>query len=318
VSKQTVARIRSYLRAFNQAYPPLFNLRGRPRVLTPAQESFIVDYLHDRPSAYLSEVQWVLQDEFEVIVELHTLSRAIRRQGWTRKTLKRHAAERSEHLRTRWLGRMAEWSPEQVVFVDESVSNERTGWRKYGWSPRGVAPIEIASIKRSQRWSILPAYSIEGWIEGTLCIQGSITAEIFNDWLRDTVLPYCRRRRLSGYPPQVLIMDNASIHRSSTVRQLCRRAGVELAYLPPYSPDFNPIEISFFILKAWIRNNIQLAPSFSDFGQFLEYAIEFSNAGQYAKEHFNHCGYIHYFEEHFIDDWEEESPAVSPSGLPTI
>jgi len=306
VSRQTVARIRLYLTEFDTLRTPTYALRGRPRSLAPREEQFIINLLIDRPSAYLYEVQTALVEEFQIWAEIRTISRTIYRLGWSRKTLKRHALERSERLRRNWIGKMAGWRADQLIFIDESAANERTGYRKYGWSPQGVEAIEITSIRRSPRWSIVPAYSNEGWIDGTLCLQGSITSAIFLNWIKNTVLPYCRDRYEAGYPRQILIMDNASIHRNEELRTLCRLSGVELEFLPPYSPDYNPIEISFYLLKAWIREHITEAACFPDFGEFLLYAIQYSNAGRFASKHFDHCGYAVEYEGMYEEDINEE------------
>ena len=97
-----------------------------------------------------------------------------------------------------------------LVFVDESAANERTKDRKYGWSPRGIPALETQILHHSKRWSILPAYTIDGYIT-TMIVQGSITRDIFNRWVREEVLPQCNL--FPGFQ-SVLIMDNASIHQS--------------------------------------------------------------------------------------------------------
>jgi transposase len=77
--------------------------------------------------------------------------------------------------------------------------------------------------------------------------QGAITAEYMEEFLRDDVLPHLT----SGY--HVLLLDNASIHRSPAIVQLCRDFSIQLEYLPPYSPDYNPIEKTFKVLKSWMK-----------------------------------------------------------------
>ena len=99
------------------------------------------------------------------------------------------------------------------MFIDELGANERTGYRKYGWSPTNLPAIEVSSIRRSERWSVLPAYGCNGFLEGTLIYQGSITAEIFNAWIEVTVLPQCT-------PGTILVMDNASIYRNKVRSQI--------------------------------------------------------------------------------------------------
>ena len=74
----------------------------------------------------------------------------------------------------------------------------------------------------------------------------------------------------------MLIIDNAKIHYNKELRNMCDEAGVLLKYLPPYSPDLNPIETSFAVLKAWIRRNANLSDTFAEggrFGEFLDLAI---------------------------------------------
>jgi hypothetical protein len=75
-----------------------------------------------------------------------------------------------------------------LVFVDESGVYKRTGDRKYSWSLQGLISVEYRSIKHSERWSILLALTLDGWID-CLIFQGSITAQIFVDWLEQKVLP---------------------------------------------------------------------------------------------------------------------------------
>lgn len=95
-------------------------------------------------------------------------------------------------------------------------------------------------FKRSKRWSVLPAYTVDGYIAWDV-IHGSVTEEILNDFVRHKVLPQCTPTVL-GDPRSVIVVDNASIHHNQELQDMCDIAGVILAYLPPYSPDYNPIE----------------------------------------------------------------------------
>ena len=97
-----------------------------------------------------------------------------------------------------------------MIFLDESAANEKSAHRKYGWGPIGTTPHIYSPIKRSERWSVLPAYAADGFIAWQI-IQGSFNAELFNDFVRDQVLPQCNP--FPG-PKSVIIMDNAPIHRN--------------------------------------------------------------------------------------------------------
>jgi transposase len=179
------------------------------------------------------------------------------------------------------------WDDEQLVFLDETASNERTGDRKKGWSPIGIECTVDKPIKRSERWSILPALSNEGYIDWII-YQGSITADLFLEFLQEKILPQCE-----PFPGKrsVLIMDNASIHKNVLIKTACDEAGVLLQFLPPYSPDFNPIESTFKDLKAWIKANYITALEFESFLEFLEFAIQ-QVCRREVRGHFRACGYV--------------------------
>jgi transposase len=94
--------------------------------------------------------------------------------------------------------------------------------------------------------TLLASMSMEGMGE-CLAVEGSTTTKVFETYLERVLVPSLR----AG---QVVVMDNLSSHKGSRVRDLIeQRGGCELIYLPPYSPDFNPIEEAFAKLKALLR-----------------------------------------------------------------
>lgn len=226
-------------------------------------------------------------DEFNVEVSLATISRVLQRAQWSREAVEARAAERSEPLRRVWQGTQKKYESSQLVFLDESAANERTGDRKFGWSPIGLSYGVLRPLKQSMRWSILPALGHEGYL-CHMIQQGSITSEIFLEFVEGSLLPLC-----SAYPGprSVLILDNATIHHSKRLREICEERRILLQFLPPYSPDYNPIEATFKDLKAWLQKNYTLADDFKSFGSFLEFAIEHIDNGN-IRGHFREAGYI--------------------------
>jgi len=146
--------------------------------------------------------------------------------------------------------------------------------RKYGWVPIDLPLHVTQSLKRSKRWSILPAFSIDGYIAWEVH-HDFITKEIFLDFMRSQVLPICNSEGVESR--SVMIMNNARIHQSAELDELCESFGMHLAKLPPYSPDYNLIESSFSVLKAWIKRNDQLVRWYDEsnggFGEFLRVAV---------------------------------------------
>ena len=120
------------------------------------------------------------------------------------------AAQHNPELREEWMCKLASYTADQLVFVDESAANERTGHRKCGWSPVGVTPHEYRVLERSKRWSILPAYTVDGFVIWKI-EHGSFTQQLFEDFIEFTLLPICNP--FPG-PRSIIVMDNAPIHHS--------------------------------------------------------------------------------------------------------
>jgi hypothetical protein len=93
---------------------------------------------------------------------------------------------------------------------------------------------------------------------------------MFNDFVRDQILPCCGSYA-TGEPLSVIICDNAKVHHNSELLEMCEQAGVRLEYLPPYSPDLNPIETSFSVLKSWIKRHQDIAEVYAEAGEFAEF-----------------------------------------------
>src|SRR5271167_1576138 len=146
---------------------------------------------------------------------------------------------------------LSKFNAQQLVFIDESRSNECTGDRRNGWAPKGCPVIVKQLLKRTPKWSILLAYTVDGYIL-TVLFQGSINIKQFKDFIINFVLPRC-----TPFPSwnSVLVIDNCSIHHSNVIAAACACEGILLQYLLLYSLDFNPIEYSFYNIKAWIRHN---------------------------------------------------------------
>jgi transposase len=155
------------------------------------------------------------------------------------------ASERDEWLRAAWRALVARGlEAERLVFVDEMGTNTSLA-PLYAWSRRGERA--LASVPRN--WganvTLLASMSLRG-MGPCLAVEGSTTTAVFEAYLERVLSPWLG-------PGQVVVMDNLSSHKGSRVRQLIEERGCELIYLPPYSPDLNPIEEAFAKLKALLR-----------------------------------------------------------------
>ena len=102
-----------------------------------------------------------------------------------------------------------------------------------------------------------------GKLLAPMCFQGTCNTGLFNAWLEKMVVSQLE-------PGQVLILDNASFHRSEESKKLVEAVGCKLMFLPPYSPDLNPIEKYWANVKAKVR---ELSSKFSKFTDALDAAI---------------------------------------------
>jgi len=129
---------------------------------------------------------------------------------------------------------------EGIVYLDES-GFERTSYRVHGWGPRGKKVNGECSGRKRPRTSLISAKQGKRLLAPVL-FEGSTNAVFFNYWLEHHLFKELAEN-------STVIMDNATFHKTALSRQLIEEAGHTLLFLPPYSPDFNPIEKNFAIMK---------------------------------------------------------------------
>lgn len=159
-----------------------------------------------------------------------------------------HAEERDkeENRRRReaFVQRLGTIPPERLIFLDESGVTTRMT-RLYARAPGGTRVHEGAPEGDWKILTILGAMSTRGMI-AAMTVEAATDGEIFLAFLDHVLCPALR-------PGDVVVMDNLSSHKVDGVRQRIEKAGAELLYLPPYSPDLNPIEKAWSKLKQMLR-----------------------------------------------------------------
>lgn len=285
-SKRTVTRVRANIRAFGAPYAPKAARAPRSRILPHVLDA-LLDRLLIKPDLYLDEMADFVWDEYDFNVSEHSVRRSLKACDWSKKKTQRVARERDPDLRDACLQELSEYKSFQLVFVDESGCDTLAGVRRTGWAPRGMPAVQTARFHREERHQILPAYTQNGVIH-TRIYQGSTDGEFFEDFIRE-LLPMCGRW---PEPNSVLVMDNASFHQGSSIKELCDEAGVMLFFSSPYSPDLNPIEELFSQLKAFVRRHWRKqAHNFDNFGEFLRWAVALVGSDvKSAQGHFRNSG----------------------------
>jgi transposase len=155
------------------------------------------------------------------------------------------ASERDEFLRAAWRvvvsGRL---DARRFVFVDECSTNTSLS-PIYGWSRRGQRVCFEAPRNWGANVTLLSSMTLEG-MGPSLAVEGSTTKAVFETYVDRVLAP-------SLSPGQIVVMDNLSSHKGPRIRELIVGRGCKLIYLPPYSPDLNPIEEAFAKLKVLLR-----------------------------------------------------------------
>jgi transposase len=154
------------------------------------------------------------------------------------------ASERDEEARAAWRAAAAQLDPEQLVFVDESGTHTALT-RLYGWAPHHRRATGSAPRNRGKNTTLVAALAPDGLREPWL-IEGAIDTDAFTWYIAEQLAPTLR----SG---QVVVMDNLSAHKADRIRQAIEARHCQLLFLPPYSPDFTPIEQAFSKIKAILR-----------------------------------------------------------------
>lgn len=159
------------------------------------------------------------------------------------------------------MANIANQPKDNLVYIDESGIDNYL-YNPWGYAIRGKQIHGEISGKRYARESFV-AGKVGSKIIAPMCFKGTCNTVLFNAWVENVLLPELN-------PGQIVIMDNATFHKSQKTRELIEQAGCSLVFLPPYSPDFNPIEKFWANLKAKIKSSIF---NFSSLSEAIDYAF---------------------------------------------
>ncbi|WP_341750270.1 IS630 family transposase [Candidatus Tisiphia endosymbiont of Sialis lutaria] len=155
--------------------------------------------------------------------------------------------ESSVERRSEYLKEINKYDKGQIVHIDESAID--TGiCQDRGWGKTGELLIGKKSGKHYQRTNII-AGLVNNQSIAPFVFNGTCNTELFDNWVEKFLIKELK----AG---QVVVMDNASFHKSKKTKELIESVGCKLIFLPPYSPDLNPIEKFCANMKRWIKNKV--------------------------------------------------------------
>ena len=167
----------------------------------------------------------------------------------------------------------------KLVFIDESGAKTNMT-RLYGRAKNGARAVDAAPGGQWDTTTMISSVRLDG-STAPMVIKGATNKEVFKVYVQKFLLPTLNKG-------DVVILDNLSAHKGKEIRELIESAGIELWYLPPYSPDLNPIEKMWSKVKAILRK--LKARTEAELIAAIATALEQVTASD-AKNWFKSCGY---------------------------
>lgn len=217
---------------------------GRPPKKSAPLRAGLVAQLETHPDATLDMHCQIWEQTSGVQVSTSTMSRAIRRVGWTHKKKTLGATERDEEARPLWQEQIKHLDATRLLVIDECGSNIGPT-PLYARAPKGVRAFGKTPRNRGKNTTLIASLSWFGMGESML-IEGSASSVVFEQYVETILAP-------SLTAGQIVLMDNLAAHTGKRIEELIKARECQLLFLPNYSPDFSPIEETFSKLKTVLR-----------------------------------------------------------------
>ena len=247
VSVGTVFNIIKLFENTGEVYAKPSPSRPSLHSLTDHEELLVFGVVLENSTFELKEIRKIVQDATGTSVSNATLCRLLKRYGMTRKKIQRIALQKSTELGGQFMAEV-QYFPKKCLYG--STKRGVTGcnhMRQYGYSLRGYRASEHTFLARGQRINSIAAISTNGLICYEL-YQSKINSEVFYDFLRGSLIPNMLLFDGSNN-------DNVSFHHSDIITEILRDVGILVLFLPPYSPDYNPIEEAFSYIKHYLKDH---------------------------------------------------------------
>ena len=264
--------------------------QSRPyhRKLDDLHELFIIGIVMENPCIYLTEICQAIYEATGVKVSSSLVCRTLQRNGFSRKKASQVAKQRYIQYRAVFLSQVMAFNLKYFVWLDETGSDARNHIRKFGYALRGMTPEYHRVLSRGQRMSAIAAISSAGLVCVDLTKE-TVTGAKFLDFVRGTLIP--EMEPFDGSEKRsIVIMDNCSVHHTTEVKQSFEDAGIMVIYLPPYSPDLNPIEEAFSYIKYYLKEHDEVLQLVRNPINVLQAAFN-SITSEKCKGWIAHCGY---------------------------
>jgi transposase len=199
-------------------------------------------YVTNNPNTRLKDLQQHLAKNYSTPISLSTICRYLRKMGFSWKKVSFQQYNNLVELKRKqkeFRKKLSMLNKKDIVSFDESYFYEQLH-RPFGYSKIGTKCVVQTKVK-GQKYTLLAAVSSQKVLAFEVLNKNANT-DIFYKFLKTKLLPNCKNK--------TIILDNVAFHKSQCIKDLVERSGNELLFIPPYSPQFNPIEQVFHILKS--------------------------------------------------------------------
>ena len=223
--------------------------QGRPRGLKlDPHKDFLLPLIEAEPDMTIEKMRERLLEDRGVKASVGTIWTVLDRCRLTFKKKTVHASEQDRpdvhKQREEWFEGQLDLDPAKLVFIDETWASTNMAPR-YGWAPKRERLRVGIPHGHWKRTTFVAALRLTG-LTAPMALDGSINGASFLDYVKRVLAPTLT-------PGDVVIADNLSSHKSDRVAQAIKAVGAKIRFLPPYSPDLNPIENAFSKFKSLLR-----------------------------------------------------------------
>ena len=221
------------------------------RKVTDEVRYFIIHTVLDNPGIMLHEIQNEVSTAFDMEIAESTICQVLHRLNFSRKKMCIAATQQDQMLRALFVSEVEFYKANMFVFLDETGTDRRDAIRKYGYGWRGKPIVAHKLLVRGQHLSTIAFMSTAGLLD-CVTVSGGVNGDVFYEFVHSKLLYHLNP--FNGCNSQsIVIMDNASIHSVEGIVEMIQQVGAIVLFLPPYSPDYIPIEELFSKVKKAIK-----------------------------------------------------------------
>ena len=251
VDQSTVSIIVSLFRRTGNVSKKQYDATNLARKLTDTVQLVLIQVILDYPGIKLHEIQHEIEYLTGSYLEISTICQFLHKNGFSRQKMRQVALQRSESLRASFASELSVYQADMFVFIDETGADRRAAMRRYAYSFRGKPATAHRWLVRGERLSTIAMMSTAGVLDCKV-VTGSVNGDVFYDFVQGCLLPHLMP--FNGINPHsVVVLDKCSIHHVAGIMSMVEDVGALVMFLPPYSPDYNPIEELFSKVKNTIK-----------------------------------------------------------------